>query len=192
MLHLHNPALTNSACAPANITLPRRCVIAQFPRERQQGHCMMLPPPYPARMTQDLSPARRRILFALLFEGIGLLLSTAGLMLFSGSDAGTAGGASAGAMIVALAYNYGFNWLFERWEKRQPKRGRDLKRRLLHGALFEGGLMLLLVPWLAFWMGIGLVEAFLYDAGLIAFFAVYTLAFTWAFDRIFGLPLSAR
>ena len=38
-------------------------------------HCMMQPSPYPARMMQDLSPARRRILFALLFEGIGLAMT---------------------------------------------------------------------------------------------------------------------
>jgi uncharacterized membrane protein len=150
------------------------------------------PAPYQIRMNQPLSPVRRRILFALLFEGIGLVLSTLGLMLFSGSDAGTAGGASAGAMVIALAYNYVFNWRFEAWEKRQPIRGRNLKRRLTHGALFEIGLMGLLVPWLAFWMGIGLIEALIYDAGLIVFFAVYTFAFTWAFDRIFGLPASAR
>ena len=58
--------------------------------------------------------------------------------------------------------------------------------------LFEGGLVLLMVPFLAWWMGVGLIEALVYDAGLLAFFAVYTLGFTWAFDRIFGLPASAR
>ena len=52
--------------------------------------------------------------------------------------------------------------------------------------------MVLMVPFLAWWMGVGLIEALLYDAGLLVFFAVYTLAFTWAFDRIFGLPASAR
>jgi uncharacterized membrane protein len=41
-------------------------------------------------------------------------------------------------------------------------------------------------------MGIGLIEALIYDAGLIIFFAVYAVVFTWAFDRIFGLPESAR
>jgi uncharacterized membrane protein len=95
-------------------------------------------------------------------------------------------------MTLALAYNYLFNWGFEAWERRQPVRGRSWKRRLAHGALFEAGLMAVLVPFLAWWLQVGLVEAFLYDLGLLAFFAVYTVAFTWAFDRIFGLPLSAR
>jgi uncharacterized membrane protein len=143
-------------------------------------------------MSPQLSPVRRRLVYALSFEGIGLVISTLGLMLFSGQQAATAAGASAGTMLIALAYNYVFNWGFESWERRQPVRGRSLRRRLVHGALFEAGLMVLMVPFLAWWMGVGLIEALLYDAGLLVFFAVYTLAFTWAFDRVFGLPASAR
>ncbi len=144
------------------------------------------------RLAPALTPVRRRILYAVLFEGIGLVITTLGLMAFSASGAETAGGAALGSMTIALAYSYLFNWAFETWERRQPVRGRSAKRRLAHGALFEGGLVLLMVPFLAWWMGVGLIEAFFYDAGLLAFFAVYTLGFTWAFDRIFGLPASAR
>lgn len=140
----------------------------------------------------EMSPVRRRVVFAVMFEGIGLAITTLGLMVFSGSDSATAGGAAFGTMTLALAYNYLFNWGFEAWERHQPVRGRSWKRRLAHGALFEAGLMAVLVPFLAWWLQVGLVEAFLYDLGLLAFFAVYTVAFTWAFDRIFGLPLSAR
>ena len=30
------------------------------------------------------------------------------------------------------------------------------------------------------------------DLGLLIFFFIYTIAFTWVFDKVFGLPLSAR
>lgn len=143
-------------------------------------------------MELRLTPVRRRILYAVLFESIGLVITTLGLMAFSSSSAETAGGAALGSMVIALAYSYAFNWAFETWERRQPVRGRSAKRRLVHGALFEAGLLLLMVPFLAWWMQIGLIEALVYDAGLLAFFAVYTLGFTWAFDRLFGLPASAR
>lgn len=143
-------------------------------------------------MDLRLTPVRRRILYAVLFESIGLVITTLGLMAFSASGAETAGGAALGSMVIALAYSYAFNWAFESWERRQPTRGRSAKRRLVHGLLFEGGLVLLMVPFLAWWMQVGLIEALVYDAGLLAFFAVYTLGFTWAFDRIFGLPASAR
>ena len=143
-------------------------------------------------MSSDLSPVARRVVYALSFEGIGLAVSTAGLMLFSGTDALTASTASLGTMTIALIYNYVFNWAFETWERRQPIRGRPWRVRLIHGALFEFGLVVLMVPFLAWWMQIGLVEALVYDIGLVVFFAVYTLGFTLAFDKFFGLPQSAR
>ncbi|MBE2274716.1 MAG: PACE efflux transporter [Rhodobacteraceae bacterium] len=139
-----------------------------------------------------LSAIQRRVLYAVLFESIGIVITTLGLLLFSDSDAATATGAAVGSMLLALLYSYLYNWIFEAWEARQPTRGRDLKRRLIHGAGYEAGLVLVLVPFLAWWMGIGLIEALIYDAGLIIFFAVYAVVFTWAFDRIFGLPESAR
>ena len=143
-------------------------------------------------MSSDLSPVARRVVYALLFEGIGLAVSTAGLMVLSGTDALTASTASLGTMTIALIYNYAFNWAFETWERRQPIRGRPWRMRLIHGALFEFGLVVLMVPFLAWWMQIGLIEALVYDIGLVVFFAVYTLGFTLAFDKIFGLPQSAR
>jgi uncharacterized membrane protein len=67
-----------------------------------------------------------------------------------------------------------------------------LVRRIAHGIGFEGGLAVILMPVMAYWLDISLWSAFVADLGLLAFFFVYTVAFTWVFDRIFGLPLSAR
>jgi uncharacterized membrane protein len=49
-----------------------------------------------------------------------------------------------------------------------------------------------MVPFLAWWFAIPLWQALLHDLALVAFLAVHTLVFTWAFDRLFGLPASAR
>ncbi len=92
---------------------------------------------------------------------------------------------------VALGWNYVFNWLFEAWESRQIVKGRSFRRRLAHGIGFEGGLVLMLVPVMAYWLETTLLKAFLADLGILAFFFVYAIAFTWAFDRVFGLPQSA-
>ena len=91
---------------------------------------------------------------------------------------------------VALAWNYVFNTLFERWESRQSKGGRSFSRRLAHGMGFEGGLVVLLVPVMSLWLNISALEAFIANLGLLAFFFIYAIAFTWAFDRMFGLPES--
>lgn len=93
---------------------------------------------------------------------------------------------------IALAWNYVFNGLFEGWESRQADRRRTLARRVLHGAGFEFGLVLMLVPVMASWLGTTWLQAFLANLGLMLFFFAYAVAFTWAFDRVFGLPASAR
>lgn len=92
---------------------------------------------------------------------------------------------------IALTWNYLFNTLFERWEARQSVRGRSLTRRLMHGVGFEGGLVVMLVPLMAFWLNTSLLNAFVAELGFLAFFFVYAIAYTWAFDRVFGLPESA-
>lgn len=93
---------------------------------------------------------------------------------------------------IALVWNYIFNALFERWEKNQIAKGRSWRRRLVHGAGFEGGLVLVLVPLTAYWLDITLLQALLAEIGLLATFFVYAIIFTWAFDKIFGLPISAQ
>jgi uncharacterized membrane protein len=45
---------------------------------------------------------------------------------------------------------------------------------------------------MALWLNIGLWEAVLTELGFLLFFMVYTVAFTWSFDHLFGLPESAR
>jgi uncharacterized membrane protein len=92
---------------------------------------------------------------------------------------------------IALAWNYLFNAVFEHWESGRATKGRSLALRIVHGVAFECGLTVILVPLMAYWLAVSLLAAFLADVGLLAFFFVYTVAFTWAFDKMFGLPASA-
>ncbi|MBK9364572.1 MAG: PACE efflux transporter [Rubrivivax sp.] len=139
-----------------------------------------------------MSPRVRRVVQAVLYE--------VGAILFVGPVLGVVFDESVGSSLalatvlstIALAWNYVFNGLFERWESRQPDRRRTLGRRLAHGAGFEGGLVLLLVPVIAWWLQIGWLQALIADLALLAFFFVYAVAFTWCFDRVFGLPASAQ
>ena len=61
----------------------------------------------------------------------------------------------------------------------------------MHGAGFEGGLVFILLPVMSLWLDISALEAFLANLGLLVFFFVYAVVFTWGFDRVFGLPESA-
>jgi uncharacterized membrane protein len=92
---------------------------------------------------------------------------------------------------IALLWNFVFNMLFEAWERRQVSKERTPVRRLLHGAGFEGGLVVLLLPVMAWWLDTSLLTALVTNLGLLAFFFFYAIGFTWAFDKLFGLPESA-
>ena len=92
----------------------------------------------------------------------------------------------------ALLWNVVYNYLFECWERHQANRARTVGRRLLHYVGFEGGLVVLLVPLVAWWLQISWWAALVTDLGLFVFFFFYALVFQWGFDRVFDVPLSAQ
>jgi uncharacterized membrane protein len=138
-----------------------------------------------------MTPTARRVVQAVLYELIAVAFVGPAMALLFTQPVGSTLALAAFMSAVALAWNYGFNLLFERWEARQAAKGRSIWRRLAHGALFEGGLVVMLVPVMADWLDTTLIKAFMADLGILAFFFVYAVVFTWAFDRIFGLPPSA-
>lgn len=135
---------------------------------------------------------QRKIVYVTLYEGIAIVCASAGLALTSDSGLMKAGVASAMASAIALVWNLVFNTAFEWWEARQTVRGRSLRRRVAHALGFEGGLGLILIPVFAWWLDVSLLQALAMEAGLMVFFLVYTFAFNWAFDGVFGLPAAAQ
>lgn len=135
---------------------------------------------------------KRRVVYVGLYEFIAILLSAILLELMSNAGAAESLGLAIAASAVAIVWNLIFNGLFERWESRRQQQGRSLGVRIIHAIGFEGGLLVLLVPLVAWWYSVGLWQALLMDLGLLVFFLVYTFVFTWAFDRVFGLPASAN
>lgn len=138
-----------------------------------------------------MSPIARRVLQAVLYEVIAIAVVGPVLGFAFHKPQASTFGLAVLLSTIALAWNYAFNWIFERWESRQVVRGRSLLRRLAHGAGFEGGLTVILVPVMALWLDITAAAAFVANLGLLVFFFVYAIVFTWAFDRVFGLPASA-
>ena len=135
--------------------------------------------------------AWRRVLYVALYELIAIGVVTLALGLLTEHGWGSSGGLAVGSSLIAVLWNLVFNQFFERWERRQPTRGRSPARRVAHAIGFEGGLLLWLVPFIAWWLGVSLWHALLMDLGLLLFFLVYTFVFTWVFDRVFGLPAAA-
>jgi uncharacterized membrane protein len=138
-----------------------------------------------------MTPNRRRVLQAILYEIVAIAVVGPVLGLLFGKPMASSLGLAAVLSAIALSWNYVYNLLFETWEARQASRRRTLGRRVLHGLGFEGGLVFLLVPVMAFWLQITLLAAFVTNLGLLVFFFLYAIAFTWAFDSVFGPPASA-
>lgn len=138
-----------------------------------------------------MTPRARRVLQAVLYE-FGAIAVVGPVLGFAFEKPASSTFMLAVVLsTIALCWNYAFNAVFERWESRQVVRGRSFARRLAHGTGFEGGLTLMLVPVMAVWLDTTYLAASLANLGLLAFFFVYAIGYTWAFDKIFGLPQSA-
>lgn len=133
--------------------------------------------------------AADRIRHAVSFELIGLaILVPVGSWTFSmpAADIGIVGVVSA---TLATAWNYVYNLGFDHMLLRL--RGTTLKTlpmRVVHTVAFELGLLMILLPFVAWYLGIGLLQAFVMDIAFAAFYMVYAFVFNWTYDRLFPLP----
>jgi len=135
---------------------------------------------------------KRKVLQAVLYELIAAFFLAPALALVYDESLAYSGALSLMISASALLWNMIFNYLFEYWEARQVKRSRTLLRRLIHSIGFEGGLTLMLLPLIAWWLNISLWAALGTNVGLFVFFFFYALVFQWTFDRVFDVPDSAK
>lgn len=134
----------------------------------------------------------RKLIQAILYEAIAIAVLSPTISLIYDDGLAHAGALSLMLSASALIWNVLYNYGFEYWEARQGQRTRTFGRRLLHSFGFEGGLVLLLVPLVAWWLNISWWAALVTDLGLFVFFFFYALVFQWAFDRVFDVPVSAQ
>ena len=84
---------------------------------------------------------------------------------------------------LALAWNVVFNGMFDRVLKRLAIT-HNAWVRVVHALLFEGGLVALGVPLIAWWLDVSLWQAFLLDIGVLLFFLPYTYVYHWVYDVV--------
>ncbi|KVZ09967.1 hypothetical protein WM34_18995 [Burkholderia ubonensis] len=134
----------------------------------------------------------RKITQAILYEAIAIACISPAIAALFGEGLVYSGALSATMSAIALLWNMVYNTLFERWEATRVQRTRTLGRRIIHACGFEGGLIFILVPVVAWWLKISWLDAFLVDLGLFAFFFCYAFVFQWAFDRVFDVPAATK
>ncbi|MCM2562678.1 PACE efflux transporter [Lutimaribacter sp. EGI FJ00015] len=135
---------------------------------------------------------RDRIRHAISFEILGLALVVPLGAAGFGMPATDLGVVAVFAASMATVWNYLYNIWFDRAMKRL--RGSVHKTyglRVVHAVLFECGLLIATLPFFAWYLGIGLWQAFLMDFSFVAFYLVYAFLFNLTYDRVFPLPKDA-
>jgi uncharacterized membrane protein len=129
-----------------------------------------------------------RVRHALMFEAIGLAIimpTAAALYHRPVFDMGVVGaGAALLAMVWTFLFNLGFDHALLRFRGDTRK---ALHHRLLHAVLFELGLLALLLPPMAWYLGMTLWQTLLLDLFITGFYMVYNVLFNIAYDRLFPL-----
>jgi uncharacterized membrane protein len=95
--------------------------------------------------------------------------------------------------LIATLWTYVFNLAFDTLLQRMTGgTEKSLPVRVLQAVLFEAGLLAMLTPLMAWYLGISLLHAFLIDVAFALVFVGYAFAFNWAYDCVFAVPASQR
>lgn len=130
-----------------------------------------------------MSPHVRRLIYVVTFEVLGILIVSGSLRLL-GFGTSSSGVVAVVSSTAAMIWNYVWTTMFEAWENRQATQTRTIPRRIAHALGFEGGLVVILVPLIAWILSIPIMQALLLELGLLLFFLVYTFVYAWLFDLI--------
>lgn len=132
---------------------------------------------------------RDRIRHSISFEIIGLALVTPlGALAFDLPlhDVGVISFASA---TLAMVWNYIYNYAFDHALLRLAgTTAKTLPQRVLHAVLFELGLLVALMPLIAWYLGVSLWQALVMDIAFALFYMGYAFVFNLAYDRVFPIP----
>ena len=130
-----------------------------------------------------------RIRHTLGFEIIGLLIFVPTASWLFGFEIQSIGLIAVVGSIIATVWNYFYNLLFDHaLVKLRGTAQKTVLIRVLHAFLFEGGLLLLFLPMIAWYLGISLWQAFIMDISMATFYLVYAFVYNWLYDKVFPIP----
>lgn len=131
-----------------------------------------------------LKPRSRKLVYAIAFETLAILLSTVLLAILSQSQSHNSLPVAIAVSIIALIWNYIFNSFFELIESKLKIKKRAVMVRLTHAISFELGLFFFTIPLYMWWYNVGFIKAISMEITILVFFFVYTYLFTLAFDKL--------
>jgi uncharacterized membrane protein len=87
---------------------------------------------------------------------------------------------------IATCWNYVYNLGFDHAMLRLLGGVRKtVPIRVFHAMLFETGLLIVLLPFIAWYLGVSLTHAFQMDISFSIFYVIYAFVFNWAYDVLF-------
>lgn len=90
--------------------------------------------------------------------------------------------------IIATVWNFSYNLLFDYALLRlSGELYKTVPLRVLHAFLFQGGLLLLFLPMIAWYLGITLWEALMMDMTMATFYLVHAFVYNWVYDKAYPI-----
>lgn len=133
--------------------------------------------------------AKDRVRHAVSFEIIALFIVTPAGAWALGRPLLDIGIVSAVSATIATVWNYFYNLLFD--HAMLAARG-DVRKtvpiRIAHAVLFETGLLVVLLPFIAWYLSVSWTAAFMMDVSFAIFYLVYAFVFNWLYDVTFPVP----
>ncbi|WLO87080.1 PACE efflux transporter (plasmid) [Pantoea agglomerans] len=135
-------------------------------------------------MEKCLYPVRtrtERVLHAVVFEVVANVLVFFILIIITSAAPSQSLLLTLVSSTLAMGWNYPFNLMFDSVQLRIGFK-KNLRMRCLHAVLFEAGLLLVLIPFAAWWLDITLFSALRLESGLVLFFLTYAFLFNLLWD----------
>lgn len=129
-----------------------------------------------------------RIRHAIMFELVGLAIFTPGAAFFFNQPVEHMGVIGVISATVATLWNFVYNLGFDRAMLRiTGSVHKTILIRVLHTGLFELGLLIALIPMIAWYLGISLWDALIMDIAIVTFYLIYAFFFNIAYDKLFPI-----
>ncbi|WP_321894004.1 PACE efflux transporter [Paraburkholderia tropica] len=135
-----------------------------------------------------MNGVKRKLFYVLGFEALGVVIGATCLTVLGDANPTTTGPLAVMASSIALGWNLIYTNLFELWEKSRGVEARTVWSRILCAIGYQLTLVTMLIPLIAWWMQVSLLNAFFLDATLIVVMPCYAFLYNWGFDLLFGVP----
>ncbi len=124
-----------------------------------------------------------RAMHASLFEVLAIGISAPLAAWITGESVLSMGALTAIIATMAMLWNMAYNWLFDKLQRRYGF-DRTVWVRVLHACGFELGLIIAVIPLVAWWLDTTLWHALVLDIGLVLFYLPYAFFFNLGYDKL--------